>query len=350
MLLRPFVPLFALTVLTACGMAGSPGAPVARSSAARHEAACPADLATPDWRLVETPVVRFCVPSGWATVKASSPKALVRVQGAKGWVEWRVGPFLHGFPPPRPDLEMGRTGRAPPSARPEETWITSNDRMSLGWTYWPPTDDAPGVVLLSQFPDDTLHEALLRSVRLEGAHRLAPRGYFPGGVLSPGDTSGASGGDEWYSRFLRAMGELRLAEGAAGSTDQIFRLTVLPSFTTPLAVRLHRRGSSAVVVTTVLGGAGGYEPGGVVWHDSVEVTPGDAESYLQRAKVAEFWSMPVQANDLGFDGTTWMLEGVQGGRYHVVVRWSPEATGRHAEFLKLANELLRLGQVELPGS
>lgn len=341
--LRPLTLLIALVSVAACGLANSPGAGAAGAFVEAPFSPCPGELVdAPGWQLVETPVVRFCVPPGWAAVKAPSADALVRVQGARGWVEWRVGPFPRALPPPRPQLADGRSDWLPRAGRPAETAIGFDNRNRRGWTYWPPTDDAPALVLLSQSPRDTLHEVLLRSVRLEGAHCLPPRGYFPGGVLSPDDTSGAAFRDLWYSRHLRAMGEPRLAEAAA-SADEVFRLTVLPSFSPAFAVRLHRRGPSAVVVTTVLSGAGGYEPGEAARHDSVEVTVDDAAAYFQRANAAEFWSMPVQGRDLGLDGSEWILEGVRDGRYHVVDRWTPYATGRHPEFLELANELLRLG-------
>ncbi|HEU4881810.1 MAG TPA: hypothetical protein VFT45_06185 [Longimicrobium sp.] len=326
---------------TACGLAGSPAA---GPSVEVPVSPCPAELVdAPGWQLVETPVVRFCVPPGWAAVKTPGADALVRVQGAGGWVEWRVGPFPRALPPPRPQLAEVRTDWRPRAGRPAETATGMDHRIRHGWTYWPTTDDAPALVLLSRSARDTLHEVLLRSVRLEGAHRLPPRGYFPGGMLSPDDTAGAAFSDLWYSRNLRAMGEPRLAEAAAASADEVFRLTVLPSFTPAFAVRLHRRGPGAVVVTTMLSGAGGYEPGEPARHDSVEVTVDDAAAYFQRANAAGFWSMPVQGRDLGFDGSEWILEGVRDGRYHVVDRWTPNVTGRHPEFLELASELLRLG-------
>jgi hypothetical protein len=40
----------------------------------------------------------------------------------------------------------------------------------------------------------------------------------------------------------------------------------------------------------------------------------------------QFWQLPTEALRLGFDGAEWILEGVQHGTYHVVVRWCPDKT------------------------
>ena len=37
-----------------------------------------------------------------------------------------------------------------------------------------------------------------------------------------------------------------------------------------------------------------------------------------------FWKAPNPVNDQkGTDGSQWIIEGVRGGKYHVVDRWSP---------------------------
>ena len=38
-----------------------------------------------------------------------------------------------------------------------------------------------------------------------------------------------------------------------------------------------------------------------------------------------FWNLPAaDPTRFGHDGAQWILEGVKGGRYHVIDRWSPE--------------------------
>ncbi|MCB0739049.1 MAG: hypothetical protein KDC92_16185 [Bacteroidetes bacterium] len=39
---------------------------------------------------------------------------------------------------------------------------------------------------------------------------------------------------------------------------------------------------------------------------------------------AQFWDLPSQdPKSLGFDGATWLLEGIKKGKYHYTERWSP---------------------------
>jgi len=38
---------------------------------------------------------------------------------------------------------------------------------------------------------------------------------------------------------------------------------------------------------------------------------------------ADFWELPGENQRSGFDGTTWVLEGIANDRYHCVSRWSP---------------------------
>ena len=45
---------------------------------------------------------------------------------------------------------------------------------------------------------------------------------------------------------------------------------------------------------------------------------------------------------VGLDGSQWILEGVRGGEYHVVDRWSPKDNS----YSQLCKYLLRLGKVE----
>jgi hypothetical protein len=45
--------------------------------------------------------------------------------------------------------------------------------------------------------------------------------------------------------------------------------------------------------------------------------------FLERVDNANFWQMATESPNLGLDGAEWILEGVQNGKYHVVVRWCP---------------------------
>ena len=44
------------------------------------------------------------------------------------------------------------------------------------------------------------------------------------------------------------------------------------------------------------------------------------ESFLNGA---QFWTLPSEEKTAGFDGATWILEGIKDGQYHYTERWSP---------------------------
>jgi hypothetical protein len=59
-----------------------------------------------------------------------------------------------------------------------------------------------------------------------------------------------------------------------------------------------------------------------------------------------FWKMPNPVNDQrGTDGSQWIIEGVKGGLYHVLDRWSPEKGIVRELGLILA---LELAQMDIP--
>lgn len=305
---------------------------------------------------VRTAAFEACIPSGWMQSAPTQTlgRASGRWGGAEGWAEWSVGPFAGGLPPRRPERAQGRGDWAARAGRSAQTYVAWSRSGAEGWTYWQPTDDAPAVVLRTHFVGDTtgaLHERLLGTLRFTGAHALPPRSYFPGSLLHPGNARGAEFAATWYSGQLRAMGEPRLAEYGRGHADEAWRITIIPSFRASYAVRMERRGRQVRVVTTVLSGAGGYEPGEPVRRDSASVPVDAAAALSARADSAGFWRMPTAepSGRKGADGDRWILEGYRAGEYHVVDRWNPDFTGSDPAFLELARALLRVGGVA-PGA
>ena len=60
---------------------------------------------------------------------------------------------------------------------------------------------------------------------------------------------------------------------------------------------------------------------------------------------ANFWKMTTQGEEpQGTDGAEWVLEGVQGGQYHIVTRWDASGTALGKALL----ELLRLSNYNPP--
>ena|ERR1035437_7184460 len=146
---------------------------------------------------------------------------------------------------------------------------------------------------------------------------------------------------DWYSAQLKALEEPSLFELAKTPTAQSYRFLWLRSFHHPIAVRLDIKADGTGILTTkVTSGAGGYEPGTLIENTTKPLTTHQTQAFLAKIQQTNFWLLPTATNDQkGTDGSQWMIEGVNSGKYHFVKRWSPE-TGPIRELgISLAIEL-----------
>jgi hypothetical protein len=66
--------------------------------------------------------------------------------------------------------------------------------------------------------------------------------------------------------------------------------------------------------------------------------------FLARLNQTHFWTMPTDSPRYGKDGSQWILEGVNDGKYHLVARWSPDYhSTENKPFADAARMLLELG-------
>lgn len=132
---------------------------------------------------------------------------------------------------------------------------------------------------------------------------------------------------------LRALAEPPLEPGLG---VEAYRFTWLRSFHAPLAVRVAERHRSAVLHVAQLRrtGAQTFEVAGSGERLLTREQWSDLRAAVQQSG---FWHMPRSDDRFGFDGAVWILEGVQGFRYHVVYRWTPD---ENEPFRKACLELL----------
>lgn len=166
--------------------------------------------------------------------------------------------------------------------------------------------------------------ALLLLVGCAGKDEHAQEGYFPENVFSEREDLHTFI-NEWYSRQLRALQEPSLYKRDSKSVKAVFRFTWLRTFHHPVSVRLEILPNGAGRLhSKMTSGAGGYEPGKLKVDEIKEVEPGAVEKLLGMIDEARFWELPATIEDMGLDGAQWIIEGLQGDRYHVVDRWSPD--------------------------
>ena len=61
---------------------------------------------------------------------------------------------------------------------------------------------------------------------------------------------------------------------------------------------------------------------------SLVLTPDDWEKLQCAFRASDFWSLDARDEQLGLDGTWWLIEGRRGDIYHSVNRWSPRGAVR----------------------
>jgi hypothetical protein len=150
--------------------------------------------------------------------------------------------------------------------------------------------------------------------------------YFPDGVLSAVKRSDQFRSD-WYSRQLQALKEPSLWELSKSKEEksESYRFLWLRTFHHPVAIRVDVRADGvARLVVKMASGAGGFAPGELTRDETVTLEKMQTDRALAIFEKDGFWKLEsFDESKIGADGSQWILEGVKGGKYHVVDRWSP---------------------------
>ena len=159
--------------------------------------------------------------------------------------------------------------------------------------------------------------------------------FFPKSSLdSRGDAFKAT----WYSGQLRALKEPSLLpQSVDHQTLHSYRFLWLRTFNHPIAVRIDiQPDGTGTLSTKVTSGAGGYAPGNLIENTSRQLSGSEVKSFLALVDRTSFWTAPNPVNDqAGTDGSQWIIEGVEGAKYHVIDRWMPKSGAAYelGEFL-----------------
>jgi len=138
----------------------------------------------------------------------------------------------------------------------------------------------------------------------------------------------------WYSRELYAVHQPALWQRT--STDPTtYRFTVIGGMGTGATIStlvLNNDGTGLVRIT-------GVDPSN--FKNKVDsktlITKEQVATFFSALIQADYWKMPTEGGHRGFDGAVWILEGAEGERYHVVVRWCPGIETQDAPERTFAN-------------
>lgn len=149
--------------------------------------------------------------------------------------------------------------------------------------------------------------------------------------------------NQWYSKMIFKMKEPVLINYKGDK--EIYRFTWLRSFHHPMVVRLEKQNTSIKLFSKVCNGAGGYEPGQLIFDTTLNVTDDQYKLLIQKIDSMNFWNLETeQREDRGLDGSEWILEAVRDNNYHMVTRWTP-SEGRQGNFRIVGEFLVSISKI-----
>ena len=141
-----------------------------------------------------------------------------------------------------------------------------------------------------------------------------------------------------YRNTLSVFREFPIAP-ATNPEAEIYRIFIVPTFYHALSIRVEKSGSGYLLVAKRLSGQGDYGWGTLKDEKKRRLSEREWQTFLNLLNETSFWSMPagqdrefeppegVEAAICCMDSTSWILEGMRRGKYHVVDRYCPELKG-----------------------
>jgi hypothetical protein len=147
----------------------------------------------------------------------------------------------------------------------------------------------------------------------------------------------------WFTYQLNAFNEPIIFNQL---TDTIYRFTWLRSFHHPVVIRIQKTKGKILLNWKMADGAGGYDPGNIIVDKEKVLSENKWLKLQQLLTGANFWSLPTNevTNRIGDDGSRWIVEGIENGKYNVVNRWSP----RVSDFQEIGKYLIKLTELKIP--
>jgi len=121
--------------------------------------------------------------------------------------------------------------------------------------------------------------------------------------------------------------------------DESYRLVWIPTFHSSVVVRVWRSADKHFLVVKQLDGKGGYGMGNLALNETRPLTENEWFNLVSLIERSSFWNMPTINKNEGEpnDGALWIVEGINGKKYHDVTRLTP-----NDEYRELAGYLIQL--------
>ncbi len=171
--------------------------------------------------------------------------------------------------------------------------------------------------------------------------------YFP-----PGNYAEKKVGDHlhlhkftntWYSLTLKNCEEPVLYNYKG--LDEIYRVTWLRAFHYPVVFRFQKQGFNFLLTTKVLLERNDEYPDELETNTTTSVSFFKWYKFKSKLAEADFWKLDFKDADAEpMDGSRWIVEGVNEGKYHMIERWFPEPELRKACLYLLSISNLKISK------
>ena len=146
--------------------------------------------------------------------------------------------------------------------------------------------------------------------------------------------------NKWYSKHLYSLKEPILFNKKSEKVN-IVRFTHLGTWTNPYSYRIEQIENKFIVTYSKTNGLGGYEAGKRIKNKRKEIAETKWKQILTKMDEINFWQIPTQDPNIINDGAEWIFEALIDGKYHFVVRNSPDHYGgkEYSELCKLVENI-----------
>ena len=158
--------------------------------------------------------------------------------------------------------------------------------------------------------------------------------------LNEEDTQAEARMDKWYSEHLLSLKEPSLL-APASRKEEIYRFVWLRSFEEPVSIRVKSEGKKRDIFIKKTDSKHSSVVGKLNFDHSRSLSDEEWQQFLILLENTCFWGMRSWDDRLGKDGAFWILKGVNGGRHHIVARWSPGG----GDFQEAYQYLIRLSEL-----
>jgi len=125
----------------------------------------------------------------------------------------------------------------------------------------------------------------------------------------------------WYASHLDVLDGVNIQ---IKSSMNAVRFTCLRTFHKPFMIKASWNKDKAKLEFRMSSGAGGYEPGKLIIDRIKIITRQDIVLIVNLLIKYDFFNQPETMDELGCDGSQWIIEANIKGKYKVADRWSPE--------------------------